>query len=132
MAKAFMGVRLKRLREERGLTQAALAAALGLSRSYLNQLEKNQRPLTVAILLKINAVFGVDVQLFSNDKEARMIAQLRDVAADPVISDNLSMSELREVASNMPAVGRAILALHRHYRLAAERNDVLSAQLGLR
>lgn len=40
MRKAFMGVRLKRLREERGLTQVALARALELSPSYLNQLEK--------------------------------------------------------------------------------------------
>ena len=76
MRKAFMGVRLKRLREERGLTQVALARALELSPSYLNQLEKNQRPLTVPILLKINAVFGVDVQLFSEDEEARLIAEI--------------------------------------------------------
>ena len=69
MRKTFMGVRLRRLREERGLTQAALAATLDLSTSYLSQLEKNQRPLTVPVLLKINAAFGVDVQLFSEDEE---------------------------------------------------------------
>ena len=48
--KMFMGARLRRLREDRGLTQAALASALGLSPSYLNQLENNQRPLTVSLL----------------------------------------------------------------------------------
>lgn len=63
MTKTFVGVRLKRLREERGLTQLALAQALGLSASYLNQLEKNQRPLTVPVLLKINEIFGVDAAL---------------------------------------------------------------------
>ena len=71
MKKAFMGVRLKRLREERGLTQIALARALELSPSYLNQLERNQRPLTVPVLLKLNAVLGVDVQRFSEVDEAR-------------------------------------------------------------
>jgi len=35
MKKAFMGLRLKRLREERRLTQAALAQRLGISLSYL-------------------------------------------------------------------------------------------------
>ncbi|MGH6626383.1 MAG: helix-turn-helix domain-containing protein, partial [Burkholderiaceae bacterium] len=38
MHKTFMGVRLRTLREQRGLTQAALAQALKLSPSYLNQL----------------------------------------------------------------------------------------------
>ncbi len=64
MRKAYMGVRLRRLREERKLKQVELANALGISASYLNQLEQNQRPLTVPVLLKINQVFGVDVQLF--------------------------------------------------------------------
>ena len=82
MKKTFMGVRLRRLREERGMTQVALARALDLSASYLNQLEQNQRPLTVPVLLKINAVFGVDVQRFSDDDEARLITGLREVLAD--------------------------------------------------
>jgi hypothetical protein len=30
-------------------------------------------------LLKINAVFGVDVQLFSEDDEARLVADVREV-----------------------------------------------------
>ena len=33
MRKTFMGVRLRRLREERGLTQVALAQLLGISPS---------------------------------------------------------------------------------------------------
>ena len=40
MKKTFMGVRLRRLREERGMTQAALARALDLSPSYLNQISR--------------------------------------------------------------------------------------------
>jgi cytoskeletal protein RodZ len=44
MSKAFMGVRLKTLREQQRLTQAALAASLKISPSYLNQIENDQRP----------------------------------------------------------------------------------------
>ena len=54
-----MGVRLKRLREERQLTQQALASIIGISLSYLNQLENNQRPLTLAVVLKLNAAFPI-------------------------------------------------------------------------
>ena len=57
-----MGVRLKRLREERRLTQAGARRQIGISLSYLNQLENNQRPLTMPVLLALNSVFGLDVQ----------------------------------------------------------------------
>lgn len=130
MRKAFMGVRLKRLREERSLTQIALARALELSPSYLNQLEKNERPLTVPVLLKINAVFGVDVQLFSENEEARLIADLRDALSLTPMGEKIALAEIRELASNMPAVGRALVAMHRRYREAAELSEAMAARLG--
>lgn len=130
MRKTFMGVRLRALREGRGLTQAAVADALGLSTSYLSQLEKNQRPLTVPVLLKINEVFGVDVQLFSENDEARLISDLRDVLAEAQSGESVPMAELRELAASMPAVGRAVVNLHRRYRAQAERADAMAAQLG--
>lgn len=131
MKKAFAGVRLKRLREEHGLTQLALAQALGLSASYVNQLEKNQRPLTVPVLLKINAIFGVDVQLFAETDEARLVADLREVFTDPLNGEQVSLAEVREVASAMPALGRAVAALHRRWRHATERADAIAGELGL-
>lgn len=137
MKKTFMGVRLRRLREERGMTQVALARALDLSASYLNQIEQNQRPLTVPVLLKINAVFGVDVQRFSDDDEARLIAGLRDVLADTTtdraadgLGEAVSLAEIRELAANMPAVARTLLALHRGRREAHEQLEALSLHLG--
>src|SRR5258708_27369245 len=105
MKKSFMGVRLKRLREEQRLTQAALAAKLNISLSYLNQLENNQRPLTLPVLLALNSAFGLDVQSFSEDDEARLIADLRDVLAAPALGQTISTAELRELAINMPPAG---------------------------
>lgn len=130
MKKTFMGVRLKRLREERRLTQAALAAKLGISLSYLNQLENNQRPLTLPVLLALNATFGLDVQSFSEDDEARLISDLREVLVDPALGETIATADLRELALNMPAVGRALVTLNRKYRQAAEQSAVLSARLG--
>ncbi|RBP13157.1 hypothetical protein DFR50_112128 [Roseiarcus fermentans] len=131
MKKSFVGVRLRRLREERGLTQTALAQSLGLSPSYLNQLENNQRPLTVPVLLKINAIFGVDVQLFSEGDEGRLVADLREVFSDPLNGETVSVAELREVAASMPALGRAVTALHQRWRHAVERADAMAGELGL-
>ncbi|MGO4394570.1 short-chain fatty acyl-CoA regulator family protein [Variovorax sp. M-6] len=130
MRKTFMGVRLRKLRAERGLSQVALAHALGLSPSYLNQIEQNQRPLTVAVLLRISRALGVDVQQFSEDEEARLVADLRDALADNPGGETVSLPELREVASQMPAVGRALLALHRRHQEAMERLETMAAELG--
>ena len=44
--KLYLGRRLKRLRAELGLNQSAMAAEIGVSPSYLNHLERNQRPVT--------------------------------------------------------------------------------------
>ncbi|WP_299688037.1 short-chain fatty acyl-CoA regulator family protein [Hydrocarboniphaga sp.] len=129
MAKTFMGVRLQRLREERGISQVALARALSISPSYLNQIEHNQRPLTVPILLRINAQFGVDVQVFSDDEEAQLIAEVREVLADAGM-ESASLAEARSLASNMPGIARAVIELHRRSRVSAERADTLAARLG--
>ena len=131
MKKTFMGVRLKRLREERGLTQIALARALELSPSYLNQLEQNQRPLTVPVLLKLNAVFGVDVQLFSEDDEARLITDLRELFDEQSDCDAVSLAEIRELAANMPSVARTLLRLTKNQRASQEREEAWAARLGL-
>ncbi len=124
-----MGVRLRRLREERGLTQTAVARALDISNSYLSQIEQNQRPLTVPLLLKLNAVFGVDVQFFSEDEEGRLISDVRDALADGG-DEPISSVELRELALNMPAVGRALVSLHRKARQSAERAEIMALRLG--
>ena len=133
MRKIFMGVRLRRLREERKLTQVALARLLGLSASYLNQLEKNQRPLTTPVLLRLREVLDVDVQAFSDDEEARMVAALREVAATLPASatgghseERISQAELSEIATSMPAVGRALIHLHRRHREAVDRLEAMA------
>lgn len=128
--KNFIGVRLRRLREERQMTQQALALAIGLSPSYLNQLENNQRPVTTKVLLRLDAFFGADLRLLSHDDEARLIANLGDALADPMIGEVISRAELHEVASNMPAVARAFITLHRRYRQLSEQAAALTARLG--
>lgn len=128
MKKTFMGVRLRKLRAERGMSQIALAQALGLSPSYLNQLEQNQRPLTVAVLLRLNRALGVDIQAFSEDEEARLVAAMQEALSDA--PEPVSLPELREVAAQMPALGRALLALHRRHADAAMQLEAMALRIG--
>jgi predicted transcriptional regulator/DNA-binding XRE family transcriptional regulator len=137
MRKIFMGVRLRRLREERGLTQASLARLLRVSPSYLSQLEQNQRPLTMPVLLRLDEEFGLGAESFSEDEERRMVAALREVAAGLPGSPGgerddarISLAEIQEVAASMPAVGRALIQLHRRYRDAVDRLEALAETMG--
>lgn len=128
MRKSFMGMRLRRLREERGMKQVELARALGISASYLNQLEQNQRPLTVPILLKLGTTLGIELSLLSDEEETHLLTDLRDAAAET--GETISAAELRELVANMPEVGRTLVTLHRRYREAVERGDAMAAELG--
>ena len=84
--KVMAGQRVRRLRRERGLTQARMAAQLGISTSYLNLIERSQRPVTVPFLLKLGQAFDIDLQRFAEDDEGRVTAQLREVFGDPLFA----------------------------------------------
>jgi predicted transcriptional regulator/transcriptional regulator with XRE-family HTH domain len=116
----FSGARLRRLREERGLTQVALARALDLSTSYVNQLENDQRPITMAVLLAATKAFDLPAQYFSPDSDARLVADLRDVftttAGDHAAADN----QIEELVARMPEVGRSLATMHRRLREATD------------
>jgi predicted transcriptional regulator/transcriptional regulator with XRE-family HTH domain len=126
MSKSFMGVHLKTLREQRGLTQAALAQALKVSASYLNQIENNQRPLTVNVLLRLQAAFGVDLQLFSEDTQTRQLTELRKVLADGPDGGSVPLAEAQVLAQQLPAVAKVMLAMHKRIRAAEERLSVIA------
>lgn len=117
----FVGPRLRRLREERGLTQAVLAQSLGLSTSYVNQLENDQRPLTVPVLLRLTDTYDLPAQFFSPDTDARLIADLGEVLNEHSEAADVRQSELEELVTRMPAVGRTLVGLHRRlYAAQAE------------
>ncbi len=129
MKKMYAGARLRRLREERNLSQSALAKALELSPSYVNQLENDQRPLTVPVLLKLNAEFDLDVQFFASDSDARLVADVHHALAETSESGDVSLAEVDELVARMPAVGRTLVMLHRRLHSATEQLDQFSTQL---
>ena len=82
-----MGNKLRSLRKDRGLSQVDLAAKIGISASYLNLIEHNQRNLTVPLLLKISELLNVSLQAFSPQKEGSQIAELTEILKDPLYED---------------------------------------------
>src|SRR3712207_9258326 len=85
--KLFLGGRLRRLRRELGLTQTRMAQDLAVSPSYLNHLERNQRPVTAQLLLKLAGAYDIDLRTFSADPDSGGAADLSEAFADPLFAD---------------------------------------------
>ena len=90
-----IGGRLRRLRQERRLTQAQMARELGISASYLTLLESNQRPVTVRVLLKLVEKFHVDLKDFTADTDQRLSLELMEAFSDPVFEQRRGQGQRR-------------------------------------
>ena len=129
--KVMAGQRVRRLRRERGLTQARMAAQLGISTSYLNLIERSQRPVTVPFLLKLGQAFDIDLQRFAEDEEGRVTAQLREVFGDPLFArSQVSDQDIRDAAQASPALGDAVIRLFGAYRDLLENTTNIAEGLG--
>ena len=129
--KVMAGQRVRRLRRERGLTQARMAAQLGISTSYLNLIERSQRPVTVPFLLKLGQAFDIDLQRFAEDDEGRVTAQLREVFGDPLFArSQVSDQDIRDAAQASPALGDAVVRLFGAYRDLLESTVNVAQGLG--
>jgi predicted transcriptional regulator/plasmid maintenance system antidote protein VapI len=122
--KIFAGPRLKRLRRERGLTQARMAEELDVSPSYLNLMESNQRPITVQVLIRLTDVYGVDPRDFMEIEGEQSVGDMEQILADPLFRDaTVPRAEVRDAAEHSPALLAAMLRLYRAYATAREASE---------
>jgi predicted transcriptional regulator/DNA-binding XRE family transcriptional regulator len=125
-----LGAKVRALRRRENLTQVQLAGQLGISASYLNLIEANRRPLPANLLIKLAQLFGLDVGAFATDDDGRMVADLTEAFADPVLEEyDLTSVDVRELAAASPEAARAVLGLYRAYQAARATADDLSSQL---
>ena len=113
----YMGPRLRRLRRDLGLTQADMAADLDISASYVALLERNQRPLTADMLLRLARTYKLDMAEVAGDGGAEQTARLHAVLKDPMFADiDLPQLATGDVAVNYPGITEALLRLYTSYR----------------
>ena len=121
MSRPLIGRTIRRLRTERAVSQQALAARLGISASYLNLIEHDQRGVTASLLLKLGAVLQADLAALSGSAERQLESGLREVMADPALGlEPVPDAELQALAGSAPGAARAMLALYRAWRVAQE------------
>ncbi len=106
--KLFAGQAVRRVRRAHGLTQTAMAEALEVSPSYLNLIERNQRPLTAALLLRLAQAFDFDARTLTGAAPGGGPEALKRRLADPLFADlNLDRLQLEDWIAAAPDAAEA-------------------------
>lgn len=122
IGKLYIGRKVRKLREDNNQTQAQFADRIGISTSYLNQIENNQRPVSAAVLLSLAEKFHIDISSLSSGEDDRLLSALTETLTDPLFKDNrTSLQELRLITQNAPSLARALITCHQAYRLSSEQ-----------
>jgi predicted transcriptional regulator/transcriptional regulator with XRE-family HTH domain len=113
----YVGPSLRRLRRDLGLTQSDMAADLDVSPSYIALLERNHRPLSAEVLLRLAQTYKIDMSAITAASGAGDAARLQAVLKDPMFGDlDLPALETADIATNFPGVTEALLRLYTAYR----------------
>jgi predicted transcriptional regulator len=125
-----IGARIRRKRLAAGIAQGALARALGISASYLNLIENNKRSIGGKLLLRIGERLGIDLEHLSGESEARTIAAVGDLMAEPLMAGiDIDAEAIRDLVARFPEAGVALARLHRAYDDATMEIEVLQHRL---
>lgn len=107
------GPSLRRLRKREGLTQAAMAASLGISPSYLNLIERNQRPLSARVLVQVIERFDFDPSSLREDEAIGGVDGLLRRMSDKRFADlGIDREEAQEFLASAPQAAAAFARLY--------------------
>ncbi len=126
----FAGPAIRALRQRHRLGQAAMATRLGLSVSYLSQLENDDRPVTHTVSASLAAAFPLDWDV-ADAAGGAYLATLRDALADPLFADlPPEPQSLDRAAEQQPGLARRFVRLHAAYRRSEESRLIADEAIG--
>jgi predicted transcriptional regulator/DNA-binding XRE family transcriptional regulator len=122
--KILAGHSVRRLRRGAGLTQAAMAARLDISASYLNLVERNQRPLSAALMLRLAEVFDFDPRSLAAEEPGGGADAIRQRLSDPMFADlAIDRAEIEDWLSAAPGGAAAFARAFDRLRAAGSGDD---------
>lgn len=125
--KLIVGPKLRRFRQTLGLTQARMAEDLGISTSYLNLIESNQRAMSAKVLLRMAERYDFDIASFSGDSDLHLVTEVYDAMRDPLFRDlPLTKTEAEDLVSTSPNAARALLKLYSKHRDLSLRGPAMT------
>jgi predicted transcriptional regulator/DNA-binding XRE family transcriptional regulator len=122
------GSRIREQRLARGLKQAALADAVGVSPSYLNLIEHNHRRIGGKLLLELARVLDVDPSALTEGADAEVSALL-DAAARAQGDLGPESARIDELAARFPGWTALIAAQERRVRRLDAQVEALRDRL---
>ena len=115
--KNFVGNRLRLLRREHGHTQAQMAEHLGISASYVNLIEHNQRSLSLKVLVGLLENYKMDWQDILSEDDDKLLIELKSALSDPVFNTgSIDSRELQVITDSAPKFAANFLKLFNDYR----------------
>ena len=105
--RALTGSRIRRIRMDRGIRQAHLAEACGISPSYLNLIEHNKRAIGGALIGRLAKVLRVDPAELAEGAEAALTEAL-ETAAGAMGTERGADEKVEDLASRFPGWSRLI------------------------
>ncbi len=120
--KHFVGGKLRRVRERLGLKQSDVAGMLGVSASYFNQIERDQRPLTPALLGRLVAALNIPETYLVDTEDFRRARHLREALGDPLFrAQPVPVEEIQAAVQAVPGLSDAFMTLYVAYCAQEER-----------
>src|SRR5436853_4338010 len=128
--KLFVGPRFRRIRQQLGLSQTQIADGLGVSPSYINLIERNQRPVTAQLLMRLAQTYDLDLRDLASADEDRFFAELNEIFSDPLFRQiDVPKQELRDLAELCPGVTHSLQRLYAAYTEARRGETLVAAQM---
>ncbi|KSV81954.1 XRE family transcriptional regulator [Sinorhizobium fredii USDA 205] len=94
-----------------------MAADLDVSPSYIALMERNQRPVTAEVLLRLAKAYKIDLSSLAEESGSDLIARLQAAMKDPIFAEiDVSPLELADVLSSFPGFTEAMLRLYTAYK----------------
>ena len=130
MDRPHVGLHLRQCRRQRGMTQVALAAEVGISASYLNLIEHGKRDVAGRLLRRLADALELDLEQIRGAETSRLIQDMTEIAADPLLRDlSVDPAGGQEIVARQPAWSRALVRLHRSYQRASMLAETLADRL---
>lgn len=126
---ALAGTRLRERRMALGLRQAEVAAAAGVSASYLNLIEHNRRRVSGPVLKALAKVLGLEAAALEEGAGAGVVVELRAAAAAAGPAAAAEVERAEEFAGRFPGWATAILALERRRALMERAVEALNDRM---